>query len=177
MLDSQHAAGLRSLRQRLQDTDAEEVRAEYVLLKHGHAALGSVWDAQSLVGSNSLAFICCNVGRPPPNQLSLQVRNEDVSTALLLSSAKLLEASQSYTTDQPDRLGLTDALDHFAEIILARRVKYLQQQLASTVKNKANAVLYLLACIATRGGTLTARLLRALDCDVTVLVKLSHPPK
>ena len=58
MLDGQHAAGLRSLRQRLQDTDAEGVRAEYVLLKHGHEALGSVWDAQSLVGSNSLAFSC-----------------------------------------------------------------------------------------------------------------------
>ena len=107
----------------------------------------------------------------------MQVRNEDVSTALLLSSANLLEALQIHATDQPDRVALTDALDRFADNILARRVKYLQQQLASTVKNKANAVLYLLACIANRGGTLTARLLRALDCDAKVLVKLSHPPK
>lgn len=94
-----------------------------------------------------------------------------------MSSAALIEASQRYNTDQPDRLALTDALDQFADSILARHVKYLQQQLASTVKNKANSVLYLLTCIATRGGTLTARLLKALDCDMTVLVKLSHPPK
>ena len=89
----------------------------------------------------------------------------------------MIKASQRDNTDQPDRLALTDALDQFADSILARRVKYLQQQLASAVKNKANAVLHLLTCIATRGGILTARLLRALDCDMTVLVKLSHPPK
>lgn len=107
----------------------------------------------------------------------MQVRNEDVSTALLLASAHVLEASQSCSTDQPDRPALTETLDHFADSILARHAKYLQQQLTSTVRNKANAVLYLLACIASRGGSLPARLLKALDCDSTILVKLAHPPK
>ena len=107
----------------------------------------------------------------------MQVCNEDISTALFLSSANLLEAPQSQTTAPPDILALTDALDNFADSILARRIKYLQQQLASTVRNKASAVLYLFTCIATRGGGLIARLLKALDCDATVLVKLSHPPK
>ena len=112
-----------------------------------------------------------------PHQPCVQVRIEDVSTALILSSANLIEGPQSQSIAQPDSVALTDALDNFADSILARRIKYLQQQLASTVRNKANAVLYLLTSIATRGGTLTARLLKVLDCDVTVLVKLSHPPK
>ena len=105
----------------------------------------------------------------------MQVRNEEVSTALLLSCAQLLGAPQNYNSEQPDSLALTEALDHFADSILTRRTKYLQQQLASTVRNKAKAVLFLLVVIAARGGSLTGRLLRVLDCDA--LVKLSHPPK
>lgn len=173
MLDIRHAAGLRNLRQRLQEAD---VHAEFVLLKHGHEALGTVWDTQSLVGSASLLQFHL-VTWTAPHQPCVQVRNEDISTVLLVSCAHLLEASHSHTTDQLDRLALTEALDHFADSILARRTKYLQQQLASTVRNKANSVLYLLVAIAFRGGSLTSRLLRVLDCDLPVLVKLSHPPK
>ena len=67
MRDSWNAAGLRSLHQRLQDTDAESVRAEFVLLKYGQEALGSVWDAQSLVGSPSLAAVAATwVDFPSP---------------------------------------------------------------------------------------------------------------
>lgn len=109
------------------------------------------------------------------HQLCVQVRNEDISTAVLLSCAQLLEAPPN--SDQPDRLPLTEALDHFADSILAKRPKYLQQQLASTVRNKAKAVLSLLGVIAARGGNFTGRLLRVLDCDLPVLIKLSHPPK
>ena len=105
----------------------------------------------------------------------MQVRNEEVSAALLLSCAQLLEAPQIYSSDQPDSLSLTEALDQFADSILARRTKYLQQQLASTVRNKAKAVLSLLGVIAARGASLTARLLRVLECDA--LVKLTYPPK
>lgn len=105
----------------------------------------------------------------------MQVRNEEVSAALLLSCAQLLEAPQICTSDQPDSLALTEALDHFADSVLARRTKYLQQQLASTVRNKAKAVLSLLVVIAVRGASLTARLLRVLDCEIPV--KLSYPPK
>lgn len=111
------------------------------------------------------------------HQSGVQVRNEDVSTALLVTSAHMLQASQSCNADQQDRLALTETLDHFADSILARHAKYLQQQLASTVRHKANAVLYLLACMASRGGSLTARLLKTLDYDSTILVKLAHPPK
>lgn len=47
--DVRHAAGLLSLRLRLQKPDADRVRVDFIQLKHGHDALERVWDAQSLV--------------------------------------------------------------------------------------------------------------------------------
>lgn len=47
--DILHAAGLRTLRLRLQETNADSVRADFVLLKHGHEAVDTIWDAHSLV--------------------------------------------------------------------------------------------------------------------------------
>lgn len=53
VLDSRQAAGLHNLRQRLQDRDADSLRVELILSKHGHEALGTVWKSQGLVGSKS----------------------------------------------------------------------------------------------------------------------------
>ena len=46
---SRHAAGLRSLRLRLQASDAQDVRICFATQIDGLDALGSVWDTQSLV--------------------------------------------------------------------------------------------------------------------------------
>ncbi len=110
----------------------------------------------------------------------MQVRNEDVGTALLLVSAQLLEQCQHQHTHEQQDLSTVHtqaALDQYAHNILSKRAKYLHQQLASTIRHRANATLCLLSAAASRGGSNTTHLVQALDLTLPAFVKLAHPPK
>ena len=114
--------------------------------------------------------------------LCLQVRNKDISLNLLLVSAELLQMWQNHQPEPQQTLSptasqLQAALLAFAHGILAKRIKYMQQQLSSTVRHKSNASLYLLASIAAMGQAFAANLVKNLDLTLPAFLKLAHPPK
>lgn len=127
------------------------------------------------------ATLPCNTGLPLL-KLFVQTRHEDVSTALLLVSAQLLQHFPVLNPEQnhelPQLASLSQAaLDQYADSILTKRAKYLHRQLSSTIRHKANATLDLLGAIASRGKGLTSHLVKMLDMTLPALVKLAHPPK
>lgn len=143
-----------------------------------------IWETQALVTKASRSS-----STPVPEhstarnaKLLLQVRHEHISTALLLVSAQLAERDQ---VQSPKQLGAPSqpapqtqtVLDQYADSILARHAKFLHQQLGSTIRCRANATLYLLAAITSRGTPLTTRLVKTLDMSLPALVNLAHPPK
>lgn len=65
----------------------------------------------------------------------------------------------------------------FADSILSKRTKYLQNQLSSTIRHKSNAVLHLLHAIAAGGQASTAKLIKHLDLALPAFLRLAHPPK
>lgn len=177
-------AGLRSLRQRLQASDAEETCTTFVQGPPSLEALSVIWDTPALVhvDSYSVLLFCSAHQRLPTPNLFLQVRNEDVSTALLLASAQLLRLCLHQQQRHPPQLSgpavqTQTALDHFASNIVVNRAKYLHQQLDSSIRHRANATLHLLSTIASRGEGLAAHLVKTLNLSLPAFVKLAHPPK
>ncbi len=115
-------------------------------------------------------------------KLLMQIRHEDISTALLLVSAQLVEHGQVQSPEQLDAPSqpasqTQTVLDQYADSILARHAKFLHQQLGSTIRYRANATLYLLAAITSRGTPLTTQVVKTLDMSLPALVNLAHPPK
>lgn len=115
--------------------------------------------------------------------LLLQMRNDGIATSLMVAASDLLASNQAQPNhDQQTSLAAsatphTPALTDFADDIVTRRSKMLQQQLGSTVRHRVNAALHLLVAIASMGGSVTAHLLRSLDTTSDAFSKLTHPPK
>ena len=113
----------------------------------------------------------------------LQIRNDDTAVSLLMAISDLLSSSHAqHGSDRKAQLPVLEqqvapALTQFAEDILARRSKSLQQQLGSTVRHRVNATLWLLVCIANMGSSVIPRLVRSLDMTSDTFSKLPHPPK
>ena len=112
----------------------------------------------------------------------MQVRHEDVSTALLLASAQMLESGrrQLLGRDQPlssQVLQMQPALAQFADRLLTKHSKYLHQQLGSTVRHKSSATVVLLGAVARQGGRITALVVKMLDDTLPAVIRLAHPPK
>ena len=111
------------------------------------------------------------------------MRNDDTAVSLFMAVSDLLSSSHAQqSSDGKAQLPVLEqqiapALTQFADDILARRSKSLQQQLGSTVRHRVNAALWLLVCIANMGSSVTTHLVRSLDTTSDTFSKLPHPPK
>ncbi|KAL0021866.1 hypothetical protein WJX77_009321 [Trebouxia sp. C0004] len=150
--------GLRNLGEVLRRSDAEEIRISVLRLSPRLEELSIIWETQALI------------------------RHEHISTALLHVSAQLVERVQVQSPEQlgePSQLAsqTQTVLDQYADSILAGHAKFLHQQLGSTIRYRANAMLYLLAAITSRGIPLATQVVKTLDMSLPALVNLAHPPK
>jgi len=175
---------LRNLGEVLRRSDAEEIRNSVLRLSPRLEELSVIWETQALVTDDSYSFfqLQCLDSTAHNATLLLQIRHEHISTALLLVSAQLIEHGQ---VQSPEQLGAPSqpasqtqtVLDQYTDSILARHAKYLHQHLGSTVRYRANATLYLLAAMTSRGTPLTTRLVKTLDMSLPALINLAQPPK
>ncbi|KAL0027614.1 hypothetical protein WJX79_002615 [Trebouxia sp. C0005] len=98
---------------------------------------------------------------------------QEICTVFLCLSPRLEELSVIWETQALVRH------EHIstALLLVSAQLAERDQQLGSTIRCRANATLYLLAAITSRGTPLTTRLVKTLDMSLPALVNLAHPPK